>query len=102
MSKLGEFLGKDKTEQLIAGAAPAFTIATAAIFIGTSLALRKSNPELSRYVLGMAIENILQSAFQALSALYNSGLKGSDNFLKLWTAASILLLPLQPLLPFRF
>jgi hypothetical protein len=83
LSKVGEFFGRANTKLIIAAAGPALSILTATVGLGASLALRNSNPELSRYLSTMSIDSIVQHVFYALSALWTSVAQKGHDFLQL-------------------
>ncbi|MBN9378809.1 MAG: hypothetical protein BGO14_03645 [Chlamydiales bacterium 38-26] len=102
LTKLGEFFGRAKTKLIVAAAGPALGVLTATAGFGASLALRKSHPELSRYLNVAAIDTIGQHVFYALSALWTSAAQTSHDFLQLMaggvhplvSAVSIVALPI--------
>lgn len=102
LSKVGEFFGRENSKLLIAAGGPALAVGAATVAFGTSYALRKSNPELSRYLRVIAIDSIVQHAFYAVSALWTSAARTSHDFVRLMAggihpiaaAVSIIALPL--------
>lgn len=69
LTQIGEFFGRAKSKLIIAAAGPALAVVTATVGFAASLALRKSKPELSRYLKVMSIDSISRHVFIALSAL---------------------------------
>lgn len=102
LSKIGEFFGRAKSKLIIAAAGPALAVVTATIGFGTSLAISKSNPELSRYMKVAAITSIANHVLYALSALWTSVTQKGHDFIQLWaggihpivSAISIIALPI--------
>lgn len=83
LSKIGEFFGRENSKLLIAAAGPVLALGTATIGFGAALALRKSKPELSRYLKIMSINSVAQHAFYALSALWTSATQKGHDFIQL-------------------
>lgn len=83
LTKLGEFFGRNNSKLIIAAAGPAVSVVTATIGLGASLAIRKSNPEMSRYLKVIAADSIAQQAFYALSALWAPATQKGHDFLQL-------------------
>lgn len=83
LSRLGEFVGRENSKLLIAAAGPALSVGLATASLGFSLALRKSHPELSRYLLMMSAVSIAQHALYALSALWSSKAQLGHDFVRL-------------------
>lgn len=83
LTKIGEFFGRNKSKLIIAAAGPAAAVVTATFTLGVSLSIRKSNPELSRYLKVIAVDSIAQQAFYALSALWVSATNKGHDFLQL-------------------
>lgn len=83
LTKVGEFFGRANSKLIIAAAGPALSVITATIGFGASLALRKSNPELSRYLQVVSIGSIAQNVFYAFSALWTAVSQKGHDFLQL-------------------
>lgn len=83
LTKVGEFLGRENVKLFIAASGPAFSVLTAVAGFSTALAIRKSKPELSRYLKVIAIDSIAQHAFYALSALWTSSAQMGHDFVRL-------------------
>lgn len=102
LTKVGEAFGKTNSKLIVAAAGPALSVISAAVTLGTSLALRKTHPELSRYLKVIAVDSIFMNASYALSALWTAATKKSHDFLQLMTGGihpivsiiSIIALPL--------
>lgn len=84
LTKLGEFFGRTNAKLIVAAAGPALSVCTSIASICASIGLRKSQPELSRYLRIAAIVSIAQHAFYALSALWASPINNGHDFLRLW------------------
>lgn len=83
LTSIGEFFGRANSKLLIAAAGPALSIVAASVNLAASLALRKSNPELSRYLNIIAIDSVVQHVFYALSALWTSSAQRGHDFIQL-------------------
>ena len=83
LTKIGEFFGRANAKLIIAGAGTALSITTATLGLATSFALRKTNPELSRYLNIMAIDSVAEHVFYALSALWTATTQKGHDFIQL-------------------
>lgn len=82
LTKWGEMLGAQNARLVVSAAGPAFSIFSAAINVGLSHRYRKTRPELSRYLLVMAITSVASHVIYALSALISAN--SSNDFVRLW------------------
>lgn len=102
LTKIGEYFGRAKTQLIISAAGPALSIVSATAGIAASLALKKSHPEISRYLNVVAADSIAKQVFYALSALWKSAVEKGHDFLHLMAggvhpvvaALSMLVIPL--------
>lgn len=83
LTNIGEFFGRAKSKLIIAAAGPALAVVTSTVGLGISLAVRKSHPELSRYLKVSAIVSIAEHALYALSAFWTSATQKGHDFLQL-------------------
>lgn len=87
LSKIGESIGRNSADMIVAGAGAGFALLFSAIFIILSHKFSRSKDEsqkqLGRYLLCMAITSIFRHAMYALSALTIKGPSKGHDFVKL-------------------
>ncbi len=69
LTKLGQFFGEKGSRLIVAGAGPAAAVLVNSAHIGIAHAIRKTHPNLSRYLKVTAIISLVGHIFYALSAL---------------------------------
>jgi len=83
LSKLGEFFGYSNSRLIVSGAGSALSVFGSCLNLIAAHKLRKKNPEISRYLTAMAVMNITQNCFYALSALWEANPSGGHDFVRL-------------------
>lgn len=83
LTKFGTIFGRANVKLIVAAAGPAVGVLAATGALVGSLALRNSHPELSRYLLMIAVVSIAQHVFYALSALWTSTNQKGHDFIQL-------------------
>jgi hypothetical protein len=86
---LGQKIGRDNIQPIIAGAGPFLTLGLSTILLGVGLAEQDSSPEVSRMLIVSAIIDFFTHIHYALSALSANLSNFSHDFVALWQLGGI-------------
>ncbi|MDE3045728.1 MAG: hypothetical protein KGJ02_03695 [Verrucomicrobiota bacterium] len=89
ITKLGEWIGKERLFPLVAAAGPALSCIASGILLALGLKLERKHPETARMLIVSALVNFLFHVVYALSALFASPTYLAHDFVALWVTAAI-------------
>lgn len=84
LSKIGKYLGKKNADLFVtaAGSGASILFATGSLILASHI--KKSHPQLHRYLVATAVMSIVQETFYAITALWTPKKHLSHDFVALW------------------